>query len=319
MSAPLVAVADTVFPNLDLAEVALSKVNAKLQLASAATPEAILDVARDADGLLVTYGQITAEVIDGLNNCKVIGRFGVGTDNIDLVAAAKANIIVTYAPHYCADEVSDHAMAMLLALIRKIPYANKLVHNGRWEMKAVTPISRIRGRTLGMIGLGHISQTMVSKAQAFGIDVIAMDPYAADDVFTGLDVKRVDFDELLATSDYIALHAPLTNETKNMFDADAFGKMKSTALLVNTARGPLVDVEALADALEAGEIGGAALDVLPVEPPPESSRLLGRDDVILTPHTGFYSADALLDLQTTVATDVATVLSGGTPKYPITA
>jgi D-3-phosphoglycerate dehydrogenase len=319
MSTPLVAVSDTVFPNLDLAKAALSKVNAKLQVATAATPEAILDVARDADGLLVTYGQITAEVIEGLNNCKVIGRFGVGTDNIDLAAAAKADIIVTYAPHYCGDEVSDHAMSLLLALIRKIPYANKLVHNGRWEMKAVTPISRIRGRTLGMIGLGHISQAMVSKAQAFGINVIAADPYAADDVFSGLNVKRVDFDELLATSDYLALHAPLTDETKNMFDADAFAQMKSTALLVNTARGPLVDVDALADALEAGEIGGAALDVLPVEPPPETSRLLGRDDVILTPHTGFYSADALLDLQTTVATDVATVLSGGTPKYPISA
>ena len=319
MSAPLVAVSDTVFPNLDLASAALSKVNAKLQLASEATPEAILDVARNADGLLVTYGQITAEIIEGLNNCKVIGRFGIGTDNIDLAAAAKANIVVTYAPVYCLDEVSDHSMAMLLALIRKIPYANKLVQDGRWEMPAVAPIGRVRGRTLGLVGLGNISRAMVPKARAFGIDVIALDPYADDDVFAGLKVKRVDHSELLSTSDYITLHAPLTAETQNMFDADAFRQMKSTALLVNTARGPLVDVDALADALEAREIAGAALDVLPVEPPPDNFRLLGRDDVIFTPHTGFYSEDALLDLQTTVATDVATVLSGGTPKYPILA
>jgi D-3-phosphoglycerate dehydrogenase len=319
MNAPLVAVSDTVFPNLDLARAALSKIDAKLQLASEATPEAILDVARDADGLLVTYGQITAEIIEELNNCKVIGRFGVGTDNIDLAAAAKANIVVTYAPVYCLDEVSDHSMAMLLALIRKIPYANKLVQGGRWEMRAVTPIGRIRGRTLGLVGLGNISRAMVPKARAFGIDVIALDPYADDEVFAGLDVKRVDLGELLSTSDYITLHAPLTAETHNMFDADAFRQMKTSALLVNTARGPLIDVDALADALEAGEIAGAALDVLPVEPPPDNSRLLGRDDVIFTPHSGFYSEDALLDLQTTVATDVATVLSGGTPKYPISA
>ena len=313
----LVAVTDTVFPTLEPAKEALAVVDAELVLASEPTPEAILEVAAEADALLVTYAKITAEVIAGLKNCKAIGRFGIGTDNIDIPAAAAAGIVVTYAPAYCLDEVSDHAMALLLTLARKTAMANALVHAGRWEMPAVVPIHRLRGQTLGLVGLGNIPQKIVPKAQAFGIEVIASDPYAPDEVFSRLGVRRVDFDELLATSDFVSVHAPLTPETAGMFNAAAFARMKPNALLVNTARGPLVNVEDLADALEAGQIAGAGLDVLPVEPPPEGLRLIGRDDVILTPHTGFYSEDALLDLQTTVATDVATVLNGGTPRFPV--
>lgn len=317
MSTPVVAVTDTVFPSLDPARAALAGTGAELRMASEPTLEGILAVAADADALLVTYAKITAEVIAGLKNCKVIGRFGIGVDNIDLDAAAAAGITVTYAPVYCLDEVSDHAMALLLSLARKIPYSNKLVSSGRWEMPAVVPISRLRGNKLGLVGLGNIPQTIVPKAQAFGLEILAADPYAPDEVFERLNVTRVDFEELLRTSDYISVHAPLTPETEKMFNAEAFATMKNNALLINTARGPLVDTDALADALEAGQIGGAALDVLPVEPPPADSRLVGRDDVILTPHTGFYSEDALLDLQTTVATDVATVIQGGAPKYPV--
>lgn len=317
MSKTVVAVADTVFPSLDPAKAALDGLDAELRIASAPTPSEILKVAADADALLVTYGQITAEVIAGLNSCKVIGRFGIGVDNIDLQAAAEAGIVVTYAPVYCLDEVSDHAMALLLGLARKIPFSNKLVHGGRWEMRAVVPIARLRGRTLGLVGLGNIPQQIVPKAQAFGLDVVASDPYAPDEVFERLGVERVEFDALLNRADFVSVHAPLTPETEKMFNADAFSKMKPGSFLINTARGPLVDTDALADALEAGQIGGAALDVLPIEPPTPNDRLLGRDDVVLTPHTGFYSEDALLDLQTTVATDVATVLQGGTPKYPV--
>ncbi|MDH4119798.1 MAG: C-terminal binding protein [Acidimicrobiia bacterium] len=313
----LVAVADTVFPTLDPARKALEGLDVELVIAEEPTPEAVLAVAADADALFVTYGQITADIIGGLNRCKVIGRFGIGTDNIDLRAAADAGIVVTYAPVYCLDEVSDHAMALLLTLARKTAMANTMVHGGRWEMPAVVPIHRLRGRTLGLVGLGNIPQKIVPKAQAFGIDVIASDPYAPDEVFERLNVRRVDFEELLETSDFVSVHAPLTAETQGMFNTEVFSKMKSTALLVNTARGPLVNVEDLAKALDGGQIAGAALDVLPVEPPPVGMGLLGRDNVILTPHTAFYSEDALLDLQTTVATDVATVLRGGTPKFPV--
>jgi D-3-phosphoglycerate dehydrogenase len=317
MSSTLIAVADTVFPSLDPALEALAAVEPELKIAADASVDAILAVAADAEALLVTYGQITADVIAGLNNCKVIGRFGIGIDNIDIQAATAKGITVTYAPVYCLDEVSDHAMALLLSLARKVTFGANLVSGGRWEMPAVVPIHRLRGRTLGLVGLGNIPQALVPKAQAFGIKIIAADPYCADEVFQRMDVEKVELDDMLARSDYVSVHAPLTPETEKMFNAEAFKKMKSNAFLINTARGPLVDIDDLAAALDAGEIAGAALDVLPSEPPGSDNPVVGRADVILTPHTGFYSEDALLDLQTTVASDVAKVLTGEEPKYPV--
>lgn len=317
MAAILVAVSDSVFPSLDPARGAFDGMDAELRLAGEATPEAILEVAGQADGLLVTYAKITGEMIAQLEKCKVIGRFGIGVDNIDIAAATKAGIVVTYVPDYCFDEVSDHAMALLLDLARKVSFSNALVQAGRWEMKATAPMNRLRGRTLGLAGFGNIPQLVAPKAQAFGMEVIAFDPYVDKALAASRGVRLVDFDTLLAQSDFISVHAPLTDETKNMFGAEAFAKMKPTAYLVNTARGPLVDTDALARALDDGEIGGAALDVVPVEPLPANSALLGRDNVVLTPHTAFYSEDALLDLQTKAATDVASVLAGKQPKYPI--
>ena len=317
MSSTLIAVADTVFPSLDPAREALAAVDPDLRIAEDATPGKILAVAADAEALLVTYGQINAEVIAGLNNCKVIGRCGIGIDNIDIPAATEKGIVVTYAPVYCLDEVSDHAMALLLSLARKVTFGANLVDGGRWEMPAVVPIHRLRGRTLGLVGLGNIPQALVPKAQAFGIEIIAADPYCPDAVFDRMGVEKVELDDMLVRSDYVSVHAPLTPETEKMFNAEAFKKMKPGAFLINTARGPLVDIDDLAAALDAGEIAGAALDVLPSEPPGADNPLVGRTDVILTPHTGFYSEDALLDLQTTVAEDVARVLTGEEPKYPV--
>jgi len=317
MSKIKIAITDTVFPDWKPAEQALSALDVELIRAEAPEQDAILAVASDADAVFVTYAQMTADVIAGLDKCRVIGRFGIGTDNIAIDAATDAGIVVTYAPVYCLDEVSDHAMALLLSLARKIPFSTAMVSSGRWEMPAVVPIRRLKGRTLGLVGIGNIAQAIVGKAQAFGIKTIAADPYAPDEVFARTNTDKVELDELLERSDYVSVHAPLTPETENMFSTDAFAKMKSDALLINTSRGPLVDVDALVTALDAGEIGGAALDVLPQEPPAADHPLLGRDNVILTPHAGFYSEDALLDLQTTVATDVATVLAGGKPKYPV--
>ncbi len=317
MANPLVAVTDSVFPNLEPAKQALSELHAQVKLADAPTPEAILAVARDADGLLVTYAKVPAQIIEQLARCKIIARFGIGVDNVDIDAATRAGILVTNVPEYCEDEVSDHAMALLLTLIRKIPFANKRAHAGKWEMTAVIPIHRLRGRVLGLVGFGKIPKLVAVKAQAFGLQVQTYDPYLTAETTTKFNVKLVTLPELLSTSDYISVHTPLTPETNRMFNADAFRQMKRGALLVNTARGPLVDVEALVDALEAGQLAGAALDVLPQEPPAPGLRLLGRDDVILTPHTGFYSEESMVDLQTKAAQQVALVLSGKEPRYPI--
>ena len=248
MSKTLIGVADTVFPSLEPARQALGDIDAEIHVATEPTPEAILEVAREADALFVTYAKITGDIISELSRCRVIGRFGVGTDNIDIDAATRAGIMVTYAPVYCLDEVSDHTLALLLALARKIPYAHSLVNDRRWEMSAVVPINRLRGRILGLVGFGNIAQGIVPKARAFGIKTIAADPYVSDEVLTKLDVERVDFDQLLEQADFISIHTPLTEETTNLFGQEAFIRMKPEALLINTARGPLVDIDALAQA-----------------------------------------------------------------------
>lgn len=312
----LVAVADSVFPNLDTARAVLAAIGADLQLAPRATPDEILKIAAGADALLVTYAKITGDMIGHMRRCRIISRFGIGVDNVDLAAATAKKIVVTKVPDYCIDEVSDHALALLLAAARKITLSNAQVHAGRWEMPAVVPIRRLRGSVLGLAGFGRIPQLVAPKAKAFGLTVIAHDPFVPSDVFAREGVERVDFAELLARSDYISIHTPLMPETRGLFGAEAFRQMKPTAYLVNTARGPIVDEQALAEALDAKRLAGAALDVMPQEPP-VGSPLLGRDNVIITPHTSFYSEESLLELQRKAAEEVVAVLTGKPPKNPV--
>jgi len=319
MAGPVIAVTDSVFPSLDPAKAALARLNPTYRMATSVNADDIVAVARDADAVLVTYAKLTREVLTQFTRCKAIGRFGLGVDNIDLAAAKEKGMAVNYVPDYCIREVSDHAMALLLALIRKIPLSNRLVQSGRWEMPAVVPIRRIEGTVLGLVGFGHIPRLVAPKAQAFGIRVIACDPYAKPEVFKTAGVESVDFDTLLQSSDYVSVHAPLLAATRGMMNAAAFAKMKKGAYIVNTARGPLIDEPALVAALDSGQIGGAGLDVVTSEPLAKDSPLLGRDNVIISPHTAFYSIEALNELQTKCATDVARVLSGEKAVYPISA
>ncbi len=319
MAGPVIAVTDSVFPSLDPAKVALARLNPTFRISKSAAADDILAVAKDADAILVTYAKLTRDILLQLTKCKAIGRFGLGVDNIDLPTAKEKGIAVNYVPDYCIREVSDHAMALLLSLIRKVPLANRLVQAGRWEMPAVVPIRRIEGTVLGLVGFGHIPRLVVPKAQAFGMKVIAYDPFVKPEQFKALKVEGVDLDTLLKTSDYISVHAPLLPATRGMLNADAFAKVKKGVYLVNTARGPLIDEPALIAALDAKQVGGAALDVVTTEPLAKDSPLLGRDNVIITPHTGFYSIEALEELQTKCAADVARVLSGEKAVYPISA
>ncbi len=255
MAGPVIAVTENIFPTLAPAEQALAKLKPTFRMAKSTSAADILDVARDADAILVTYAKLPRELIMQLTRCKAIGRFGLGVDNIDLPAAKEKGIAVNYVPDYCIREVSDHAMALLLALIRKIPYSNRLVQAGRWEMPAVVPIRRIEGTVLGLIGFGNIPRLVAPKAKAFGMQVIAYDPFAKPELFAQTGVDGVDLDTLLARSDYISVHAPLTPQTRGMVNAQAFGKMKKGVYLVNTARGPLIDEAALIAALELGASG----------------------------------------------------------------
>jgi D-3-phosphoglycerate dehydrogenase len=311
-----VTVSDSVFPNLDPARQVLSSIGAELRMADSPTPDGIVAAAASSDALLVTYAKITADMIQRMPKCRIISRFGIGVDNVDIEAATGARIVVTKVPDYCIDEVSDHAMALLLALVRKIPSSSARTHGGRWEMKAVVPIHRLRDSVLGLAGFGRIPQLVAPKAQAFGMKVIAYDPFVPEDAFKRAGVDRVELAQLLTTSDYISIHTPLTPETRHLFNRETFGRMKRGAYLVNTARGPIIDEAALAEALDAGQIGGAALDVMSQEPPPPSP-LFGRDNVIITPHTSFYSEESLVELQVKAAQEVVSVLSGKSPRNPV--
>jgi D-3-phosphoglycerate dehydrogenase len=232
-------------------------------------------------------------------------------------SASADDITVTYVPDYCMQEVSDHAMALLLSLARKVPLSNKLVQSGRWEVPPIVPIHRLTGRVLGLVGFGNIPRMLAPKAKAFGLRVVTHDPYVSPQALAEAGVEGVGFDELLAMSDFVSIHAPLLPATRGLFNRDVFRKMKKGAMLINTARGPLVDEEALIAALDSGQLGGAALDVVTTEPLAKESKLIGRDNVVLTPHTAFYSVEALNELQTKCATDVARVLSGEPPIYPV--
>jgi D-3-phosphoglycerate dehydrogenase / 2-oxoglutarate reductase len=319
MSRAVVAVTDSPFPSLDPAKAALARVDPELRMAKSTSAEDILAVARSADAILVTYAKLPRELLRQLPRCKVIGRFGLGVDNIDIKAAAELGITVTYVPDYCMHEVSDHAMALLLALARKITVSNKLVQGGRWEISPLVPIHRLAGRVLGLVGFGNIPRALAPKAKAFGLRVITFDPLVSPAICTAVGVEPMTFEAMLATSDFVSIHAPLTPATQGVFNAETFRQMKKGAFLINTARGPLVDETALVAALDAGHLGGAALDVVAVEPLSSDSKLVGRDNVILTPHTAFYSVEALEELQTKCASDVARVLRGEPPVYPVKA
>src|SRR5246500_2503249 len=248
----LIAVTDSPFASLAPAKAALARVDPELRMAKSASADDILAVARDADAILVTYAKLPGDLLRQLTRCKAIGRFGLGVDNIDIAAAAELGIAVTYVPDYCMHEVSDHAMALLLALARKIPLSNKLVQGGRWEMPAVVPIHRLTGRVLGLVGFGNIPRALAPKAKAFGLRVVTHDPYVSKDALDAAGVEGVSFGELLARSDFVSVHAPLLPATRGLMNAAAFTKMKKGAYLINTARGPLVDEAALVAALDDG-------------------------------------------------------------------
>jgi D-3-phosphoglycerate dehydrogenase / 2-oxoglutarate reductase len=316
MPLPLVVVTDSPFPNLDPARRVLSALGGILQMVEDPGPDAIARAAQNADAVLVTYAKITANAIRQMKKCRIISRFGIGVDNVDIAAATEAGIAVTRVPDYCLDEVSDHTMALLLALSRKIPYANSLSHAAKWELSAMAPIHRLRGNTLGLIGFGRISQLVAPKAAAFGMRVITSDPYVATEVLASAGVERAAFSQLVKSADFISIHTPLLPETRHLFNAAVFQEMKPTAYLINTARGAIVDEDALASALDAKQLAGAALDVLAQEPPSQSP-LFGRTDVILTPHMSFYSVESLVDLQIRATEEIVRVLRGEMPRNPV--
>jgi D-3-phosphoglycerate dehydrogenase len=271
--------------------------------------------ARDADGVIVQkLGPVDGRFMDALTRCKVIGRTGIGIDPIDVAAATERGIVVVNVPAYCEQEVSDHAMALALTLLRKIVLYDRSAKSGVWDFNVGRPIPRLAGRVFGLLGFGKIPRLVAPKARAFGFEVIAHDPHIQEDVFPAAGVRSVSADDLFRQADLVSVHAPLTPQTRGLVGARQIGLMKRTAFLVNTSRGPVVDREALLAALREGRIAGAGLDVLPDEPPKPGDPFLQLDNVVLTPHAGYYSEESLQDLHTLLARYVGQVLNGRRPE-----
>jgi len=290
-----------------------------LEVRSLETEADVTEVVAEADALVVdVHTPVTAEAIEAAEDhqLSLIARCGTGFDNIDVETATKYGIAVTNAPDYCMDEVATHAFGLFLACRRRIPAADREIRNGEWDWQTDRPIRRVPGSTLGLVSFGEIARRVADYAAGFDLDILVYDPFVDEAVVEEYGAELVEFEALLEGSDAISVHAPLTNQTRGMFDADALSQMRDHAVLVNVGRGGIIDEVALADALENEEIAAAGLDVLEEEPP-EETPILGLEDVVLTPHSGWYSIEARRDLNRTVATQIDQVLSGDQPDYVV--
>ncbi len=296
----------------------LSKVGLELVERPCPTEDELIVHGREADALMVVAEPVTARVIESLDRCRVIARFGSGLDNVDVEAATARGIQVTYVPAASVEEVSDHAIAMMMALARRLPALDAAVRGGEWAIPTgLPPFRRLRGQRLGIVGAGRIGQMVARKAGGLGLEAVAFDPYASDEQLEASGVRPLPLDELLATSDHVSIHAPLTAETRHLIGRRELALMKPEANIVNVARGGLVDQAALAEALADGEIAGAGIDVLEQEPPDPDDKLLSLPNVILSPHVAHSSRESLDDLRNTVIEDVAAVLAGRPPEHPV--
>ncbi|HWG85850.1 MAG TPA: C-terminal binding protein [Deinococcales bacterium] len=308
----LVFVTDWDYPSLDIERAVLARAGLELTPTQCRSEDDVLAACADAEGLLNQYAPLTRRVLEGLRHLKVVTRYGVGYDTVDVQAATELGIAVCNVPDYGVEEVSDHAIALILGLARGIARHDRAIRSGAWDFSLARPLRRTRGKTLGVLGYGRIGRATARKGAGLGWQVIACDPAQA----AGPEpVELVGFEELLERADYLSIHLPLTQQTRGLIDAAALARLKPGAILVNTARGGIVDTEALTQALLGGRLAGAGLDVLDREPIAPGSPLLELENCILTPHAAWYSEDAFVELKTKAAEEVASVLTGRTPRY----
>jgi D-3-phosphoglycerate dehydrogenase len=278
-------------------------------------PGAFERAAHHADAILHSRGVLDAARIDLLRSCRIISHYGTGVDRVDVPAATRRGIWVTNGPRYAVDEVSSHAIGLLLAVARKIVADDQAVRRGEWHIKPIRPIHRLAGRTLGLLGFGNIARATGRKGRGLGLTVIACDPYVDAATFEREGARAVDFTTCLAHADYLSVHLPLTAETRNILDRAAFASMKPGAILVNTSRGGVIDENALAAALVSGHLAGAGLDVFAQEPPAADHALLHLPNVVVTGHIGFYSEESIEHMQRDAAEQVVQALSGRVPEF----
>lgn len=287
-----------------------------------ASEDEIVELAREADALVVsTRHPITRSVLERLGRCRIVGSYGVGLDHIDLPAAAELGVVITHYPQYCTNEVADHAMSLILALNRRIHELDQDLRQGAWNRGIARtrqimrgPIAPLREQTLGIVGLGRIGAKVAERARPFGMSVIAADPLLDAGEAAARGAELVSFDDLLHRADIVTIHCPLTPQTRGMMNAAAFSAMKPTGFLVNTARGPIVDLDAAIAALERCAIAGAALDVVYPEPLPADSPLYRLPNVMLTPHAAYYSERSVELVRSETLQDTINALRGIRPR-----
>lgn len=303
---------DRRYPNEESYRTAIKEAGGTFVDARVETESAVVEACRDADVIVTFKAPISRRVIEATDGCRLIMRNGAGYDNVDVGAASERGIPVSNVPGYGNDDVSSHALALMLAAAHEVAYLDGDVRAaGGWGLRR--PINAMYDRTFGIVGLGRIGRAAVRKARGFDMDVIAYDPYLEDDLFESLGVERVTFDELLDRADCISIHAPLTNETRHMFSAPEFERMKSEAVLVNTARGPIIDEAALVEAVESGAIFAAGLDVFEIEPP-EGTPALECDRIVCSPHHAGMSERADRRAIDIGRAEVVRVLTGEHPQ-----
>lgn len=307
-----VVVTDQVFPDVETERELIEAASGTLEVAQGSRDE-VLATVREADALLNTYLAMDAAAIKGLERCRIIARYGIGVDNVDLDAAKAAGIAVTNVPDYCIEEVATHTVAHILSLIRRLPQGDALVRGGGWGASQLGELRRLSTLTLGLVGYGRIARHVATVMAVMGMHVLAHDPYVQNDT----TAEMVGLDELFASSDVLSVHCPLTPETRGLVNARTLALMRPSAIVVNTSRGPVVKVGELVAALRQGTIAAAGLDVFESEPPPIDELVTGVPNLLVTPHSAFYSAEAIKESQRKATTQVLKALAGEALDYRI--
>lgn len=322
MAKPKVVVTDYIEPDMDHEAEVMAKlgVDFSVHQLKFRPEEEVIEAVKDADVIVVNMVPITPAVIDALQNCKVIIRHGAGYDNVDVKALTAKGIPLAYVPDYCMDEVAEQAIALLFACARQVVHSRKVldesIAQGKWDFSDLHKSWRLSTQVLGIVGCGRIGSKVFQKLQHFGFkDILVCDPYLPEERIRELGITISPREKVFSEADLITIHTPLSDETRCLVNRETLGMMKPTAFLVNTSRGPMVDHEALADALRNKKIGGAGIDVYDKEPPEPDYPLLDLDNAVLTPHLAWYSEDAAWDIRYKIIEDIKLALDGKPPRF----
>ena len=303
-----VVITDYGFPNVAIEQRIIEDAGCELSIFQCKTEQQVIEATKNSEAVLVQFAPITRAVIEQLTHCKIIVRYGVGTDNIDIDAAHAHSIIVSNVPNYCVDEVADHSFALALALTRQILTIDGQLKRNVWSNTPPKPMPASRQMTFVTIGFGRIARALLERARACKFNVATCDPYLATNVDLPMGVQNLSMDEALAAADILSLHVPLTKATQHLMNANTLASLKSTSFLINTARGGLVDSIALADALNGGRLAGAGLDVFEQEPLPADHPLRKCSNILLTSHVAWYSEISGSELQKMAAEEAVRAL-----------